>query len=130
VVRLRPRTGNRGAALFLLGVLMTIIGVGQLVQPPDSPVAKANLVVIVSIVPFDVITGLWLVIGLYALAAAWVPKLQPWAYAAVTGMFFFFALGYGLTWVIGQGIRAWFVALLYLALTATTLIISGWEERP
>lgn len=125
----RPKTGNRGAALFLLGFLLLALGGGNFVQPPDSPSGKANLAVTTSLIPFTGLVVIWMIVGLYALVAAWLPSWQPWAYAALAGLFLFM----GVTTMIaeftvpGAG-RAWYGALLYLGLFAATFVLSGWEE--
>lgn len=127
--RLAYRLGRRGALLTLKGIIATLYGYGQLVEPVRD---RRGLNLLLKWVPLDAWAGLWITAGVTALVCAWLPPrwdwpgfLAVWAVTAPWSMAFLVSW-----WPLGEYPRGWVAALIFGAFGAVCLVAIGWDEPP
>lgn len=132
---LAKRLGRRGASLLVLGIIFVLVGLQTLLSPPVADFSDRFL--LHTLIPHPLQAALWIVPGLLALKAAtirgpgpdgfgFVALVVPLVVRIVSYLFSVvaFLLGAG-TWAYG-----WASALIWIAILALVLIISGWAEVP
>jgi hypothetical protein len=124
----RPRPGTRSAALFVLGTILVLSGLGNINHPPTGPAAANQAVAVHLLGGFSHLLALWIAVGVFAFVGTWWNRLQIWAYPAVAGLFCFLAVTSMWAWLTVPGAtRAWFAAITWLGFCAMTLFASGLE---
>ncbi|WP_326779754.1 hypothetical protein OG481_02330 [Streptomyces longwoodensis] len=125
--RLRHQLGRRGALLTLKGVIATLYGYGQFVQPPSD---LRGLCLLLKWQPLDVWAGLWMAAGITALICAWLPPRRDWpGFLAVWGITAPWSMSYLVAWwPLGEYPRGWVAALIFGAFGGVCLVAIGWTE--
>lgn len=127
--RLTHRLGRRGALLTLKGIIATLYGYGQLVEPLRD---RRGLCLLLKLLPLEAWAAAWMTAGIIALVCAWLPPrkdwpgfLAVWAITAPWSMSFLVAW-----WPLGEYPRGWVAALIFGSFGAVCLVAIGWEEPP
>lgn len=126
--RLGRKLGRRGALLTLKGVIATLLGYGQFVQPtPDRRGLR-----LLGFLPHEAWAAAWIVAGVVALVCAWLPPRRDWpGFLAVWGITAPWSMSYLVAWwPLGEYPRGWIPALIYGAFGGVCLVAIGWNEPP
>lgn len=121
--------GRRGAILLSYGTVWALYGFGQLVTPqPD----QRGLQLLTNLMPLDVWAALWIVCGLVAVVAAFVPQGVDWfGYLALVVIVLPWMLSYLLSWwPLATFPRGWVAALVWGAIAVPVIVVAGWREPP
>ncbi|MEU3507704.1 hypothetical protein ABZ733_07210 [Streptomyces longwoodensis] len=127
--RLTGRLGRRGALLTLKGLIASLYGYGQLVEPiPD----RRGLCLLLKGAPLEVWAVGWIVAGATALVCAWLPRRRDWpGFVAVWAITAPWSMAYLVAWwPLGEYPRGWVAALIFGAFGAVCLVAIGWDEPP
>lgn len=127
VRRVARRLGRRGAILLLKGVIATLYGYGQLIQPiPD----RRGLRLLLDVMPLHAWGVAWMCAGVIALVCAWLGGDHDWpGYLAVWLISVPWALSNLLSWwPLGTNPRGWIAASIFGAFGLVCLVAVGWPE--
>jgi len=127
VQRLARRLGRRGALLTMKGIIATLYGYGQVIQPaPD----RRGLALLLKLMSLEAWGALWMAAGITALVCAWLRRDWP-GFLAVWGITATWAMAYLVSWwPLGESPRGWVGALIFGAFGAVCLVAIGWDEPP
>lgn len=125
---LLSRKSRRRAVLLIFGVIYTLSGVGYL-SYPLVPIQEQIFHLALNIMSIGWWAVLWLVIGVGSIILSLITRIKDtYAYGALT----LYALWWTCVYTSGflfYGIyRAWSGSLLFFALSALLLVISGWKD--
>lgn len=127
--KLSRRLGRRGALLTMKGIIATLYGYGQIVQPaPD----QRGLCLLLKLMSLNAWAAVWMAAGITALVCAWLPPRRDWpGFLAVWAITAAWAMAYLMSWwPLGENPRGWIGALVFGAFGAVCLVAIGWEEPP
>jgi hypothetical protein len=127
--QLSRRLGRRGALLTMKGIIATLYGYGQIIQPlPD----RRGLRLLLEVMPLHAWGGAWMAAGITALICAWLPPGRDWpGYLAVWAITAAWAMANLVSWwPLGENPRGWIGALVFGAFGAVCLVAIGWAEPP
>ncbi|MFJ8110412.1 hypothetical protein [Streptomyces sp. NPDC096132] len=127
--RLSERLGRRGALLTMKGIISTLYGYGQLVEPLRD---RRGLCLLLKLMPLEAWAGLWIAAGLTALVCAWLPPRRDWpGFLAVWVITATWAMAYLVSWwPLHEYDRGWVGSLIFGAFGAVCLVAIGWDEPP
>ncbi|MEU5664772.1 hypothetical protein [Streptomyces longwoodensis] len=127
--RLTRRLGRRGALLTLKGLIATLYGYAQIVQPPSD---VRGLCLLLKAWPLDAWGALWMTAGTTALVCAWLPPRRDWpGFLAVWAITAPWSMSYlAAWWPLGEYPRGWVVAVIFGSFGAVCLVAIGWTEPP
>ncbi|MET8826122.1 hypothetical protein ABZX40_13700 [Streptomyces sp. NPDC004610] len=128
VRRLARVLGRRGAILLSYGTVWALYGYGQLISPqPD----QRGLTLAVQLLPLEVWGWLWMVSGIIAVAAAWMPQGVDWpGFLALPLIVLPWMASYLASWLQGDFPRGWVAAAVWAAIAVPVLVVAGWREPP
>lgn len=127
--QLSEHLGRRGALLTLKGVIASLYGYGQIIQPqPD----RRGLHLLLKLMPLHAWGGLWMAAGITALLCAWLPPRRDWpGYLAVWAVSASWAMAYLVSWwPLEENPRGWVAACVFGAFGGVCLVAIGWSEPP
>lgn len=126
VHRLWRMLGRRGAILLSYGTVWTLYGYGQITSPlPSQPGLRA----VEELMPLDAWGWLWVVTGLTAVVASWLPQGRDWlGFLALPLMVLPWMASYALAWAGGDFSRGWIAVSVWGALAVPVLVVAGWSE--
>ena len=127
--RLTRRLGRRGALLSMKGVIATLYGSGQLVEPVRD---TRGLRLLLKLGPLEVWGWAWITAGVIALVCAWLPPRRDWpGFLAVWAITAPWSMSYLVAWwPLGEYPRGWVASLIFGAFGAVCLVAIGWQEPP
>lgn len=127
--RLSERLGRRGALLTMKGIIATLYGYGQIVQPAAD---RRGLCLLLKAMPLSAWGAAWMAAGLTALLCSWLPPRRDWpGFLAVWAITAPWSMAYLVAWwPLGEYPRGWVAALIFGAFGAVCLVAIGWEEPP
>lgn len=120
--RLAARTGRRGAFLLFLALLDFTYGYSLFTT-------SAPLKVLDLLLPWEAWAGIWVGVGAVCLAGAFVRRDRI-AFALAAGIKGAWGLLYLDLWAVQHVPRAWVAVPIWLAFSATVLLVAGWPEPP
>lgn len=130
MIRQRGLNGRRGTFLAIFGVIYAAIGLSYLFPPPESSIRRS-----LAWIPFsgalDVIGLAWIIAGIAAGFAAFqtVPRDRV-GFEALAGVAFGWTVLNLTSWALGYAVRGWVSALVFSALGAAVLTVSGMLNPP
>ena len=129
----KVRLGRRGLVLVLVGVCWVLLGISVILTPYSSQ----------GWVPHEEIPGwargsVWIITGCVGIVTAWWPPGKDrWGFAAIVLMpleraasFAVAAVGWALPGIEHGAPRGWISALIWSAVVALIMLITGWQEPP
>jgi hypothetical protein len=125
--RARARLGRRGAVLALKGLMATLYGYGQLIQPiPD----RSGLHLLLHLMPLHGWAIAWICAGAVALTCAPMGQGKDWpGFTAVWLISVPWSLTYLASWwPLGDNPRGWITAAIFGAFGLVCLTVVGWPE--
>lgn len=129
VRQLSQRLGRRGALLTMKGVIATLYGYGQIVEPLRD---RRGLCLLLKMMPLTAWAAVWIIAGLTALVCAWLPPRRDWpGFLAVWAITATWSMAYLVSWwPLGEYDRGWVASLIFGAFGTVCLVAIGWDEPP
>ena len=121
---LQHRVGRRGCALLFFALLDLIYAASLLSAPTSGPYRF-----LAAILPLAAWASLWAAVGLLCLLQAFM-RADRAAFAAAALIKVIWGMVQLTGWLIADLYRGYVGAILWLALAAFVLVISGWPEPP
>ena len=115
------RQSRRAGYLATASLLYILMGYGTAVLPHEGP----RWVVLGWMLPPPVWSALWLATGVLALVAAITGEADRWAFTAMSGMAFVWALGLGTAWRIHDIPYGWLTPGIFLVFGGMQLWVAG-----
>ncbi|MFF7310568.1 hypothetical protein [Streptomyces sp. NPDC008137] len=127
--RLTRRLGRRGALLTMKGIIATLYGSGQIIEPVRD---TRGLRLLLTLWPLEVWGWAWITAGAIALVGAWLPPRRDWpGFLAVWAITAPWSMSYLVAWwPLDDYPRGWVAALIFGAFGAVCLVAIGWAEPP
>ncbi|OLZ72581.1 hypothetical protein AVW11_04095 [Streptomyces amritsarensis] len=121
--------GRRGAFLTSFGTLWTLYGFGQLVEPMPT---RQGIRLLLYLMPLSAWACCWIVAGLVAVAAAWLPEGRDWlAFPALLLMVVPWMCSYVVSWwPLDDNPKRWVTALIWAVAAVPVIVVAGWREPP
>lgn len=129
VRRLGHRLGRRGALLTMKGIIATLFGYGQMVEPLGD---QRGVCLLLKAAPLDVWGAAWMTAGFAALVCAWLPPRRDWpGFLAVWAITAPWSMAYLVSWwPLDENPRGWVGALIFGAFGMVCMVAIGWDEPP
>ncbi|MFJ4990078.1 hypothetical protein ACIP9H_40560 [Streptomyces sp. NPDC088732] len=124
--RVARRLGRRGAILTCYGSVWAVYGWAQLITPqPD----QRGLGPALHVMPLVAWAWLWVVSGVIAAMAAWLPEGRDWpGFLSLPLIVLPWTVSYFMSWAVGDAPRGWVSSVVWAAIAAPVLVVAGWDE--
>ncbi|WP_458089531.1 hypothetical protein [Streptomyces malaysiensis] len=126
--RLARALGRRGAILLTYGIVWTLYGYAQIASPqPDQRGLQPAL----TVMPLWAWGWAWVVCGLVAVGAAWLPQgVDAAGFLALPLIVLPWMTSYLISWVTGDFPRGWVAAAIWGLIAIPVIVVAGWREPP
>ncbi|MFD8088599.1 hypothetical protein [Streptomyces malaysiensis] len=126
--RLARALGRRGAILLTYGIVWTLYGYAQVASPqPDQRGLQPAL----TVMPLWAWGWAWVVCGLVAVGAAWLPQgVDAAGFLALPLIVLPWMTSYLISWVTGDFPRGWVAAAIWGLIAIPVIVVAGWREPP
>lgn len=126
--RLARALGRRGAILLTYGSVWMLYGYAQVVSPqPD----QRGLRPVLNVMPLAAWGWAWVVCGLVATVAAWLPQgADAVGFLALPLIVLPWMTSYLVAWVTGEFPRGWVAAAIWGLIALPVIVVAGWPEPP
>jgi hypothetical protein len=117
--------GRRGSFLILFGLIYVAVGLSYIYAPNDSPV-RQSMAWLPHLTDLTFCGGVWATAGLIAGVHAFLPiPKDRFGYMALAATAIAWTVAYMVSWGLGYADRGWVSAVVFAALGAATLVVSG-----